>query len=508
MRLRHILLPLVTVCCAAAQQTAPAAASNQRIYPSPIAQTEVFIVRHPSDPAVLFCSANTINLSSGFISEGVYVSTDAGISWRGNDTCTGAPVAFHKGDPGITIDKDGRFHLVRLSSQDGLYAHVSTDQGKSWSSQRTVGIERQDRATMATDAFPSGTTYGRSYTAYVELLPPFPVKVAWTGDGSTWTPPSAINAPLQRSQGAELSMSAESTLYAVWAGVIPQSPFTEDFIGFARTTNGGVSWTVTENAIDINGVQGVIPQKGNIRVNGLPRMDVDRSNGPRKGWVYLVTGQKGKAPAGNDPDIVFYRSTDRGTTWSSGVRITADPVNNGKVQYFPSIHVDDGGGINILYYDDRNTTSDSVGVYLSRSTDGGNSWNDYPVSDHHFKPQAIGGLGQGYQGDNISLTSVNGMLIPVWMDNVSGVYQIWSSRIPIAGLVSVPNERSLPVDFLLQQNYPNPFNPSTTIRFTLPVSGYAELTVYDLLGREVAVIASGEFEEGTHERVFEAGEGI
>lgn len=495
---------VAAVCCASAQ---PAVAPNQRIYPSAIAQTEVFIVRHPGDPTVLFSSANTINLSSGFISEGVYVSTDAGISWYGNDTCTGAPIVFHKGDPGISIDKDGRFHLVRLSSQDGLYAHVSTDRGKTWSSQTTVGIERQDRAAMTTDAFPASPFYGRTYTAYVELLPPFPLKISWTSNGGSWTAPFSINAPVQRSQGAEITMGSDSTLYATWAGVIPQSPFTEDFLGFARSSNGGAAWSVTENAIDINGVQGIIAQKGNIRVNGLPRMDVDRSTGPRRGWIYIVTGQKGKSPAGNDPDIVFYRSSDKGISWSSGTRITADAVNNGKVQYFPAIHVDDGGGINVLYYDDRNTTSDSVGVYVSRSTDGGVSWSDHPVSDRHFKPQAIGGLGQGYQGDNISLTSVNGVLVPVWMDNRTGMYQIWSARIPIAGLVSVSEQRILPERFGVGQNFPNPFNPSTTIRFTLPIRGYVELTVFDLLGRQITQLVSEELTAGIHERVFHAEEG-
>ena len=52
--------------------------SNFRIYPSAITQTETFITRHPLDPSVLFASANTINLNTGFVSEGIYVSTNAG----------------------------------------------------------------------------------------------------------------------------------------------------------------------------------------------------------------------------------------------------------------------------------------------------------------------------------------------------------------------------------------------------------------------------------------------
>jgi enterochelin esterase family protein len=45
-----------------------------------------------------------------------------------------------------------------------------------------------------------------------------------------------------------------------------------------------------------------------------------------------------------------------------------------------------------------------------------------------------------------------------------------------------------PNDFVLYQNYPNPFNPVTTIRFEVPFSQHVELSVFDMLGREVKVL--------------------
>lgn len=45
-----------------------------------------------------------------------------------------------------------------------------------------------------------------------------------------------------------------------------------------------------------------------------------------------------------------------------------------------------------------------------------------------------------------------------------------------------------PVDFYLSQNYPNPFNPSTIINYQLPMSNHVKLAVYDLLGREIAIL--------------------
>ncbi|MBP6673394.1 MAG: T9SS type A sorting domain-containing protein, partial [Bacteroidetes bacterium] len=65
---------------------------------------------------------------------------------------------------------------------------------------------------------------------------------------------------------------------------------------------------------------------------------------------------------------------------------------------------------------------------------------------------------------------------------------------------------SVPNVFALEQNYPNPFNPSTTIGFTLQVSGLAILRIYDAVGRETAVIVNENLEAGVyHQRVFNAG---
>ncbi len=64
---------------------------------------------------------------------------------------------------------------------------------------------------------------------------------------------------------------------------------------------------------------------------------------------------------------------------------------------------------------------------------------------------------------------------------------------------------SAPAKFELAQNYPNPFNPSTTIGFTLQVSGSTTLKIYDAIGREVATLVNENLEAGVyHQRVFDA----
>ncbi|HEY3250525.1 MAG TPA: T9SS type A sorting domain-containing protein, partial [Ignavibacteria bacterium] len=53
--------------------------------------------------------------------------------------------------------------------------------------------------------------------------------------------------------------------------------------------------------------------------------------------------------------------------------------------------------------------------------------------------------------------------------------------------------------FNLYQNYPNPFNPATNISFALPKSSFVKLVVYDILGREIAVLVNEQLKPGTYE---------
>ena len=53
------------------------------------------------------------------------------------------------------------------------------------------------------------------------------------------------------------------------------------------------------------------------------------------------------------------------------------------------------------------------------------------------------------------------------------------------------------------QNYPNPFNPSTNIEFSLPVSSKVNLSVYDITGKETAVLFNGFLERGSYNYHFE-----
>ena len=105
---------------------------NVRLHPTNNTnQSEVIITRHPTNQNIMFASGNMTTIGGTlFISEGVYVTTNSGLSWFGSDTLNGAPIGNHGGDPGPAIDHNGRFYMSHLGfSTSGMFANYSTNNG-------------------------------------------------------------------------------------------------------------------------------------------------------------------------------------------------------------------------------------------------------------------------------------------------------------------------------------------------------------------------------------------
>ena len=60
------------------------------------------------------------------------------------------------------------------------------------------------------------------------------------------------------------------------------------------------------------------------------------------------------------------------------------------------------------------------------------------------------------------------------------------------------NNETVLKEFHLYQNYPNPFNSTTIIPFELPQKSKVEITIYDVVGRRIKILISGEFNKGMH----------
>ena len=86
-----------------------------------------------------------------------------------------------------------------------------------------------------------------------------------------------------------------------------------------------------------------------------------------------------------------------------------------------------------------------------------------------------------------------------------------TGAIPVASIswisptaVGVSTDQTAPAEYALLQNFPNPFNPTSEITYQLPVAGSVKLSVYDLLGREVAVLVNETKAPGQYTARFDA----
>ncbi|MCZ7611000.1 MAG: T9SS type A sorting domain-containing protein [Ignavibacterium sp.] len=120
--------------------------------------------------------------------------------------------------------------------------------------------------------------------------------------------------------------------------------------------------------------------------------------------------------------------------------------------------------------------------------------------------EILTGLPQANEGHiYYKITSVGypteNLLIPPYESGYSNTVDIRSIMPPLEkqGINTTAKN-----DYNLLQNYPNPFNPTTTITFNIPQSEKVTITVFDILGREVAELVNEQKETGTHTIKFDA----
>lgn len=88
-------------------------------------------------------------------------------------------------------------------------------------------------------------------------------------------------------------------------------------------------------------------------------------------------------------------------------------------------------------------------------------------------------------------------------DESSEWSESWSFYNPAATAVAAEHEDK-PAEFALHQNFPNPFNPVTQIGYDLKETANVKLTVYNMLGQEVAVLVNSKMAAGRHQVSFNA----
>lgn len=414
---------------------------NYRIKPTTnTTQSELSIDIHPTNNNILFAGANTTNWPvTTLYGTGVYWTVNGGTTWSGTDQ----PSFSNSGDPANVIGTNGNFYIGFINNSDGQSIARSTNNGVNWTTytvapnpgtladKNHLGIDKKVGSPFENRLYSTWTDFGGANNNQAVIR-------YSTNFGETWS--SSINlssslSPGSHAQGVNVQTGPNGEVYVAFA-IYDNWPSGEDAIGFAKSTDGGVTWTksriygaLTPNGNINFGIRGNI-KPTSIRVASFPSMAVDRSGGPTNGYIYITWPQKTVAPAGSDPDIVMIRSTDGGTTWSSAKRVNDDPLNNGKDQYYPWCAVDQSNGnVYVVFYDNRETTNDSSGVYMAVSYDAAETFVNFRVSDKNFKPKPISGLANGYQGDYIGITGGGGKAYPFWMDDRTGVYQAWITEV-------------------------------------------------------------------------------
>jgi len=289
-------------------------------------------------------------------------------------------------------------------------------------------------------------------------------------------------------EGAVPAIGPDGQIYVSWAGPLG--------LMFDKSTDGGETWGTDVFISDIPGGWD-FDVSGIWRANGLPVTMSDLSNSPYRGNIYVCWGDQRNGTT--DTDVFFSRSTDGGETWSPALRVNND--NTDRHQFFPWMTIDQTtGNIWGVFYDRRNTTGTATDVYVVKSTDGGETFLNFKVSESSFTPTAT-----VFFGDYINISAWHKKIYPIWMRLQSGQLSVWTvPLIDTTSVTTVSSESFEPKKYFLFQNYPNPFNPSTNISYQLPRAEFVTVKIFDAIGSEIETIVKEIKQAGVHEVNFDA----
>ncbi len=413
-------------------------------------QSENSIFINPNDPDNVLNSNNSTNSSvSTLYGANDLYSFDGAETWDGEIYGAGGG---NSGDPTTGIGNNGRWYVGFITNSYGQGVSYSDDQGQNWTSKtvaNTGGASVLDKNHMWIDNSTDSPYDGRLYNAWTPLGGSNPnndeIELCYSSDdGETWSTRQSISDAVNagsHNQGVNLQTGPEGEVYAVWA-IYDNWPQDEPALGFARSYDGGETWDPAFRIIEnIRGIRSSETSK-NQRVNSFPSMTVDKSPGPNRGNIYVVWTNIGVpgVNTGNDIDVYMIRSTDEGDTWSEPIRVNQDPTGLGHEHYFPWITCDPVTGVlSAVFYDDRNVGGNQCEVFCANSIDGGDTWEDFQVSDVAFTPAPIPGLAGGYFGDYLGITANNGKVYPCWTDNRDSYAMTYVSPYVVNVLVAPEN---------------------------------------------------------------------
>jgi hypothetical protein len=357
-------------------------------------------------------------------------STDAGEHWE--HAASTAPKDFKvSGDVSVTYDNQGHAILCSIAFNklgtfnywghatrtNAILIRRSLDGGKTWEpapitvslQPQQPGIPMEDKPYIVADTS-HGKYAGNLYIAWTRwsLVDSRMVLSRSTDDGKTWSTPMEIDQKpgLPRDdngalEGFDGAVGADSTVYAVWAA--------GNHLQFTTSRDGGKTFAKVKNIVRSGPTMFAVQDFD--RANGFPQIAVDARSGDHKHAHLYVTWSDYR---NGDIDVFCARSVDGGKKWSAPVRVNNDTIHDGTDQFFQWLTVDPvTGAVSILFYDRRlDPENEKTLVTLARSTDGGQTFQNYAWSEKPFVASE-----QDFMGDYSGIASFNNRVYGAWAED-------------------------------------------------------------------------------------------
>ena len=428
----------------------------------------------PEEVSISINPRDTNYVAAGANLKAFFYSSNGGTSW--NSASMESNLGVY-GDPCLIYDGNGNLYYAHLSNPgnsidwlDRIVVQKSTDNGLTWNSGSGAGLnppKDQDKEWLAAD-FNSPKFKNNLYVCWTQFDKYGSTQIGdssrimfsrSTDFGDSWSTSKVISDESGNCldsdstvEGAVPCVGPNGEIFVSWSG--PKG------IMFDKSTDGGNTFGKDVFVADQPGgwdfnVSGI------YRANGLPITACDTSNSAYRGAIYVCWSDQRNGS--DNTDIFISKSTDYGSTWSEAKKVNTDITE--RQQFFPWLSIDQTtGNIYVVFYDRRNTIGAATDVYLAKSSDGANSFQNYKVSSSSFNP-----VSNVFFGDYINVSAYAGKIVPIWMRLDSTQLSVWSTNIYDNNLILSTGEIvKSPNNYILFQNYPNPFNPSTTISYELP----------------------------------------
>jgi endoglucanase len=204
-----------------------------------------------------------------------------------------------------------------------------------------------------------------------------------------------------------------------------------------------------------------------------------------------------------------YQATSQGGTWNSGWEYRNDGVDIEQCSDPSSNGYDVGwtaAGDYLTYSLDVKTTGTyQIALDLSAPAAGGSVLVRVDGTLVGLKSVPVTGGWQNWQETSIGSIPLTAGSHILRVDVVAGGFNFAFARFTgVPDGIAGQEKSEAPFTSSLAQNFPNPFNPSTTIQLRIKNSEFIILKVYDLLGREVAVLCDGKREAGSYAFTWDA----